>query len=415
MKIGVVYELVDGGGAPLVVRNQVKHLDASGHQVTFITAPRTLHRARSIFPFARIAPLLTGHRSMALHIVFALISLRLQLVIIHSVRTASYFGFFAILCGCRVIVVEHANPHVTLRGLTSRQRRFLAFVLKRSVVVCVSYGSARAFEETFGVAAQFIYNFVDFEDELKTTEPAQREESIVSIGRLVYQKNVGALIDCFDKIAPSCNWRLEIIGGGEELEILQETVIKSNYKDRIRFGGWVERPRSVLAHAGIFVLTSRYEGFGIALAEAMSLGTPCVSFDCPFGPGEIIENGRSGILVPNGDVDKFAEALLRLVRDLNLRAELGTAAISRSAKFSTRAHNSAWDRIVLEDHLQELRRKTWRSFRSASGVSRTNNARGGADGLTSALGGLRARSWASTRFRRLGFAVWPSWRRGDGE
>ena len=362
MRIGVVYELVDGGGAPLVVRNQVKHLNDCGHQVTFITAPRTLHQARSIFPFARVAPLLTGRRSMALHVIFALISLRVQLIILHSTRTASYFGFFATLCGCRVIVVEHANPQVTLRGLTRRQRCFLAFVLKRCTVVCVSFGAARAFEETFGVRAQVVYNFVDFGDDLKTTTGvAPREDSIVFMGRLVYEKDVGAVIDCFDKIAPLCNWRLEIIGDGEELEILQKKVIKSKYKDRIRFGGWVERPRSVLACAGIFVLTSRYEGFGIALAEAMSLGTPCVSFDCPFGPGEIIENGRSGILVPNGDVDKFAEALLRLVRDLKLRAELGAAAISRSAKFSMRAHNSAWDRIISEARLQKVRKRRFQA------------------------------------------------------
>ena len=105
-------------------------------------------------------------------------------------------------------------------------------------------------------------------------------------------------------------------------------------------------PRSVLEKAGIFVVTSRYEGFGIALVEAMSLGTPCVSFDCPFGPREIIENGRSGILVKNGDVDELAGAILGLIGNPKRREELGIAAIRRSAEFNKSSHNLAWDRLI---------------------------------------------------------------------
>ncbi len=78
----------------------------------------------------------------------------------------------------------------------------------------------------------------------------------------------------------------------------------------------------------------------------MSLGTPCVSFDCPFGLKEIIERGHSGILVENGNVDELARALLDLIGDPNLREQLGNAGIDRSAKFNLNPHNCAWDRLI---------------------------------------------------------------------
>jgi glycosyltransferase involved in cell wall biosynthesis len=352
MNIGVVYEVVDGGGAPLVVRNQVRHLTDRGHQVTFVTSPQTMDKARTLFPLTRSVALLRESRSVVFRlfwpwrIIVAIIWLQLELVVIHSMRTASYFGFFAILCGCRVIVVEHANPTITFPLLSNRQRSFLNVVLRRSTAVCVSHGSACAFKKTFGMEAQVAYNFVLFESNGKTAKTGQRDSTIVFLARLAPQKRAGILIDCFEKIAPECDWRLEIYGAGEELEMLLNKADGSQYKSRIQFGGWIDHPRVVYERAGIFVLTSYYEGFGITLIEAMSLGTPCVSFDCPFGPNEIIEHGRSGMLVENGNVDELANVLLNLIRNPNLREQLGNAGIDRSAKFNLDAHNRAWDRLI---------------------------------------------------------------------
>ena len=351
MNIGVVYEYVDGGGAPLVVRNQVWHLSNRGHNVTFVTSPQTMEKALISFPHVRCVAFCESRSVLCRllrpwHIIATILLLRLQIVIIHNVRTASYFGFLAILCGCRVIIVEHINPNVLFPLLSKRQRSFLNVVLRRSTAVCVSHGSARAFKETFGVEAQVVYNFVQFEFNSKTANTGQRDSTIVFMARLAPQKRAGLLIDCFEKIAPECDWRLEIYGAGEELEMLLKKADSSKYKSRIKFGGWMDQPRVVYERAGIFVLTSYFEGFGITLVEAMSLGTPCVSFDCPFGPKEIIEHGRSGMLVENGNVDQLAKVLLDLIRDPNLREQLGSAGINRSAKFNLNAHNCIWDRLI---------------------------------------------------------------------
>ncbi len=360
MKIGVVYELVDGGGAPLVVRNQIRHLTERRHEVTFITTPHEVGRARILFAGVRCIPLL-GHPVSKLlgplwpfFIIVTILLSRSETIIIHSMRTASYIGFFAVICGRRVIVVEHANPYITFSCLSGRQRHFLSFVLKRSIAVCVSNGSAQAFKEVFGGDAYVIYNFSGFDenedtscfDKNKKTSSARRDNSIVFLGRLEPEKGADIIVECFEKLAKDCDWRLEIYGDGLELQSLQRRASKSKYCDRIIFNGWARDPRSVLEKAGIFVMPSRYEGFGIALVEAMSIGTPCVSFDCPFGPKEIIEQGRSGILVRNGDVDELAEAILGLIGNPKRREELGIAAVSRSAEFNIGSHNRAWDRLI---------------------------------------------------------------------
>jgi glycosyltransferase involved in cell wall biosynthesis len=355
MKIGVVYELLEGGGAPLVVKNQIRNLIERHHQVTFITTPQEVHRARVLFAEVRCVPLLGHPLSKLLGplwplvIIATLLLIGVETIIIHSMRTASYIGFFALLCGCRVIAVEHANPYIGSSGLSNRQRRFLNFVLKRSTVVCVSKGSAHAFKEVFGVESHVIYNFPSFEKRDSNSDVAKRDNAIVFLGRLVPQKGADIMLRCFERIAPYCMWTLEIYGRGCELDELQRNASHSKYCDRIRFHDWAHDPRSVLERCGIFVMPSRYEGFGIALVEAMSAGTPCVSFDCSFGPREIIEHGRSGILVKDGDVDELSEAILELIGNSKLRAELGIAAISRAVEFNVKRHNFAWDRLIAYD------------------------------------------------------------------
>ena len=131
----------------------------------------------------------------------------------------------------------------------------------------------------------------------------------VGVGRLVAQKDFETLIRAFALAADRTDARLIILGDGplrDELKVLARTL---GIEQRIDFCGYVLNPLPYLRRASAMIMSSRYEGFGNVLVEALACGTPVISTDCPYGPSEILADGKFGPLVPVGDVAKLADAM----------------------------------------------------------------------------------------------------------
>jgi len=139
-----------------------------------------------------------------------------------------------------------------------------------------------------------------------------------------------------------------IWGEGPERTALEAIVRELGLADRALLPGVSDGPGAWATDADLFVLSSRYEGWGNVLLEALSAGLPAVSFDCRWGPAEMVEDGVNGILVPPEDVGALAERLAELMRDPALRARLGKAARRSAAKFSTDEIVSAWEAVIEE-------------------------------------------------------------------
>jgi glycosyltransferase involved in cell wall biosynthesis len=133
---------------------------------------------------------------------------------------------------------------------------------------------------------------------------------VLGVGRLTAQKDFLSLIRAFAKVRAQRPCRLVILGEGELRGELEALVTSLGLSADVALPGFADNPFAWMRQASLFVLSSAFEGFGNVLVEAMACGTPVVSTDCPSGPTEILENGRWGRLVPVGDVDALAGAML---------------------------------------------------------------------------------------------------------
>jgi len=184
---------------------------------------------------------------------------------------------------------------------------------------------------------------------LDAAPPSLGAPVIIAAGRLTRQKGFDMLIPAFARVAERHpEWTLRICGGGPQRRRLEAQIIEHGLSNSILLMGPVNRLDLQMAQASMYVLSSRYEGLPMVMIEAMSLGLPVVSFDCPTGPREVIEDGRSGILVPDGDVDALAGAMLAVVEDPERRRALGAGAAARAKDFALDAIGPRWEALIGE-------------------------------------------------------------------
>ncbi len=138
---------------------------------------------------------------------------------------------------------------------------------------------------------------------------------ILGVGRLTRQKDFLTLIKAFAIAQQSYQARLMILGEGEERSQLEVLVKELGLKNQVSLPGFVNNPFAYMAQADLFVLSSAWEGLPTVLIEAMAVGTSVISTNCPSGPEEILEQGKYGQLVPVGDVEKLAEAMVKTLQN----------------------------------------------------------------------------------------------------
>ncbi len=177
-----------------------------------------------------------------------------------------------------------------------------------------------------------IYNGIAFDEmEEKSKERIDVEHAgffnprvpvIISVGRLTKQKNYGGLLDAFAKLRESVNARLVLIGDGTEKNYLLDKSLYLGIDKDDLLTGWVKNPYKYLKKSSIFVLSSLWEGFPNVVIEAMGMGLPVISTDCPTGPSEIITHGKTGILIPVDDTNELYEQMMKMMKNEKVRTAI---------------------------------------------------------------------------------------------
>nr|WP_236263984.1 glycosyltransferase family 4 protein [Dysgonomonas sp. Marseille-P4677] len=165
---------------------------------------------------------------------------------------------------------------------------------------------------------------------------------IVSIGKISIQKGYERLAETWNLIEYKYpGWSIDIYGSVSENSKLPELIRGAS----IQIHDPVKQIQDVYLTSSIYVLPSRFEGFGMVLIEAMSCGVPCVAFDCPCGPRDIIKNGVDGFLVENGNIEQFAKQLSVLIEDEELRKEMGRNARCNVQRYNVSVIAGMWDKL----------------------------------------------------------------------
>ena len=186
--------------------------------------------------------------------------------------------------------------------------------------------------------------------DLKETE---RTNKIIAVGRLAHQKHFSELIHIFSAIHDKApDWGLEIIGNGPDKDRLQKLIDGLGLKSKVTLSPVTSTIQEKYLTAGIYAMTSRYEGLPMVLLEAQACGLPIISYDCKCGPKDIINDGIDGYIIPMGDRQLFADKLLELIKDQELRLRMGNAAVVSSKRFDEerimRLWTSLFNKILYE-------------------------------------------------------------------
>ena len=343
------------GGAERAVSKLANYWSSNGHQITIVTLTGdeedfyTLHknirriRLNLMEPRANLRQKITLQIRRMIGLSRTIKNIKPEVVISFNTDANLLALETKFFHESPILISERTNLNCqVIKKLPAFIRRILYPFAKK--IVFVSEGAAQAYDWIKAERKVTILNPVEPPPFLPTVE---RNYEIVAMGRLVKLKGYDLLIDAFSQIAGKHpDWTLSIYGEGPYRNVLEEKIKSSAYADRIKLAGQTQKVHQVLNAAGIFVLSSYYEGLPNILIEAMSVGTPCVSFDCPYGPSELITHNHDGVLIAPADTDKMAEALQEMIQNPDKRHRLGDNAFSINDRLDIAIIAGQWERLI---------------------------------------------------------------------
>jgi glycosyltransferase involved in cell wall biosynthesis len=360
--VAVVIYSLRGGGAERVVVDLCRYLRDSGRKTTLLTlcgddpdayaVPEGVRRERMEvrrvdysplqtirYFLGRIAAMRRKLRALEPDVVVSFLDL------VNVWTLLSLFG-----TGIPVIVSERIHPAYNSITRAWKAARRLIYPTADAVTVQTEEGAEWFRRWTRVKRLVVVPNAVRYSQEsgVQADEAAATvgRPFILAIGRFTKQKGFDLLLEAFHRSGlMQIGWSLAILGEGPELSALEQQAAQLGIAPALTMPGFVD-VTPWLKQADLFVLSSRFEGFPNVLVEAMQMRRACISFACPSGPRDLIENNRNGLLVAAEDVGGLSEALQRLAADPGLRERLGAEASRVSEQFSPALVYGKWLSLI---------------------------------------------------------------------
>ena len=344
-RIGAITLVAPAALKPFLPATYDRFIDSASYWLEpGFTAPGVLRRdARA---FGELLRILAPDVALGMmHYASALVVFGVRLAGLQTRTVASYRGpFYEYLCR-----YEH----------DSRRRQFLQTVAAETAsladrVIVPSQGVADELQQRFMTPASqvaVIPNGIDLAEVMDAAQAAVPELTdlaqdgmpvLCAIARLAPEKNIGLLLEAFRRIRTSQPAVLLIIGEGPEQGALEAQITAWGLTGAVRFLGRRANVYPYLRRADVFIHTCHFEGFGYTMLEALACGAAVVATDCPYGPREVLDHGRCGLLVPMDDPDALAGAVLRLLADPALRRMLAARGLERAKQLSAQCMADAY-------------------------------------------------------------------------
>lgn len=343
-----------GGGAEKVLTRIANELSASGEAVTLVTWDEVAHDQYHVAPQVQRIGLgmMSDSRSLGERLWNNGRRLKKLNQVLRELNPKAILSFqtemnvLAIIASrglpdCRCVVSERSHPVLNPIGSPWKILRKIYYPRATSVIMQTEGAQQELQKIMPGCKLQVIPNGIDLPESLESWEPEKKE--FISLMRLSSEKGPQFLIEAFGQIAEQLpDWNLVIWGEGGQRAVLEETIAAQQLEERITLPGWNEDVEQEFRRAAVYVQPSLFEGFPNALLEAMAFGLPVISFDCDFGPRELIEPEENGRLVPTGNVEQLAQAMRELAEQPELRKKWGQSSCNRAKQFGWEKIFSLW-------------------------------------------------------------------------
>lgn len=243
----------------------------------------------------------------------------------------------------KLIISEHGSFY----GYNSIYMKLKKYVYPKAYKLSVPTTMDTKIYTECGYPAVYIPHLSTFTD--ANEQSKLKSKIVLNVGRLTADKQQLKLLQIWKKVLEKNNefdWILQIVGKGEEETNLRNYVNQNNMNSNVDFIKPTENIHEYFKNASIFAFTSRNEGFGMVLLEAMSFGVPCISFDCPSGPRDLITD-ENGFLIENNNVNEFTEKLQLLIENYELRENKGQKAYEMANNWDNEAILKAWIELFI--------------------------------------------------------------------